>query len=69
MNCPNRRSNARAESVVVTHGGVRTSACQDKHHPIVMPRIRENEPDRVVLADPALIPAHNRLSRHVRRPE
>lgn len=25
-------SNARAESVVVTHGSVRTSACQYKHH-------------------------------------
>ena len=50
MNCPNRRSNARADPVVVvTHGSVRTSARQYKPDPIVMPRIRENEPDRVVL--------------------
>ena len=51
MNWPNRRSNARAEPVVVTHGRVRISACQYKHDPIVMPRIRENEPDKVVLKD------------------
>jgi hypothetical protein len=49
MNWPNRRSNARAEPVVVMPGTVRTFGGQYKHDPIGMPRIRENEPDKVVL--------------------
>src|SRR2546430_8117158 len=50
MNCPNRRSNARADPVVVvTHGSVRTSVRQYKCYPVVMLRIREDEPDKVVL--------------------